>query len=238
MLITVLSAVLALALVAIGGALIVRPAIAQSGDAVPARRHITVVGHGEAEGRPDTASVQIGVTTEAATAQEALAQNNAQAQAIHASLKELGIEPKDIRTSNFSIFPLYDKEGHKVTDYRVSNTVTVTIHNLDQAGMVLDQVVQVGANRINGISFRVSDLAALQEQTRASAMQNAQAKAAQLAQAADAALGEVLVITENVGNQPPVPLMTETAGKGGGVPIEPGQQQISVAVQVTYGLKA
>jgi uncharacterized protein YggE len=237
MLITALVAILVVALVAIAGALMVRPAVAQSEAAIPDRRHITVVGHGEAEGRPDTASVQIGVTTEATTAQEALAQNNAQAQAIHAKLRELEIDPKDIQTSNFSIVPTYDKEGREVTSYRVSNTVTVTIHNLDQAGTLLDQVVQAGANRINGISFRVSDLAALQEQARASAMQNAHAKATQFAQAVGATLGPALVITENVGGQPPVPLMTEVAGKGGGVPIEPGQQQTSVAVQVTYALE-
>jgi uncharacterized protein YggE len=168
MLITALVVVVVLALVAIAGALMVRPAVAQSEAAIPDRRHITVVGHGEAEGRPDSATVQIGVTTEAATAQEALAQNNTQAQAIHAKLMELGIDSKDIQTSNFSIFPTYNKEGREVTGYRVSNTVIVTIHNLDQAGTLLDQVVQVGANRINGIGFRVSDLAALQEPARAS----------------------------------------------------------------------
>jgi uncharacterized protein YggE len=232
-----LVAALALALVAIGGALIVHPAVAQSEEAVSHRRHIIVVGHGEAEARPDTATVQIGVRTEAPTAHEALAQNNAQTKAIHEKIKEIGIDPNDIQTSTFSIFSTYDNEKPEITGYRVNNTISVTIRDLDQASTLLDQVVLAGANQINGISFRVSDPVALLEQARAKAVQDARAHAAQLAQAAGATLGEVLVITENVGSQPPQPAVVEAAGKGGDVLIEPGQQQIRVAVQMTYALE-
>jgi uncharacterized protein YggE len=226
-----------LALVTIAGALIARPAIAQGEAAVPDRRQITVVGRGEVKGQPDTASIQIGVTTEATTAQEALTQNNTQAQAIYAKLAELGIEPKDIQTSNFSIFPSYDDKGREITGYRVNNSLTVTIRNVDQAGALLDQVVEVGANQIQGISFSVSDPSGLQEQARLQAIQDASARAAQLAQAANATLGKVLIITENVGSRPLLPTAIEAVDTGAGVPIQPGQQQVSVAVQVTYALE-
>jgi uncharacterized protein YggE len=108
-------------------------------------RQVAVVGHGEVKARPDTATVQIGVETEAATAKDALAQNNAQAQALQKKLAELGVDAKDMQTSNFSIFPAYGTDGRQVTGYRVSNTVTVTIRQLDQAGALLDQVVLAAA---------------------------------------------------------------------------------------------
>lgn len=213
-----------------------RTANAQTG--VTAMRQVTVVGHGEVKTRPDMATVQIGVQTQAADAKDALAQNTQQTQAVQAKLKDLGIADKDMQTSNFSINPTYDNDGRQVTGYTVSNMVSVTIRNLDQAGMLLDQVVQAGANSIYGINFSVSDPEAVLNQARTQAIQNAQARASQLAQAAGASAGEVLVITENVGSAPPMPMMArDSAAAGSAAPIQAGEQTLSVDVQVTYALR-
>jgi uncharacterized protein YggE len=45
------------------------------------------------------------------------------------------------------------------------------------------------------------------------------------------------VITENIGSQPPHPVPLEAQRQGSGVPVQPGQQQISAAVQVIYTLE-
>ncbi|HMP43094.1 MAG TPA: SIMPL domain-containing protein, partial [Roseiflexaceae bacterium] len=137
--------------------LLVRPAAAQNSvDGVPGR-HVTVVGHGQVSGKPDTATVQIGVETEAPTAQEALAQNNTQAALLAAKLQELGIAEADLQTSGFNIFPVYGNDGRQVTGYRVSNSVSVTIRDIENAGTLLDEVVQAGANSVYGISFSIAD---------------------------------------------------------------------------------
>ncbi len=214
-----------------------RTANAQTGG-VPAMRQVTVVGHGEVKAQPDTATVQIGVQTQAADAKDALAQNTQQTQAVQAKLKDLGIADKDMQTSNFSINPMYNNDGRQVTGYTVSNMVSVTIRNLDQAGTLLDQVVQAGANSIYGINFNVSDPESVLNQARTQAIQNAQARASQLAQAAGASMGEVLVITENVGQSPVVPLMArDSAAAGSAAPIQAGEQTLSVDVQVTFALR-
>src|SRR3954453_23020041 len=114
------------------GLLYARPVTAQASTGVPGMRQVTVVGHGEIKGAPDTATVQIGVEAEAATAKDALAQNSAQAQAVQEKLTKLGIDAKDIQTSNFAINPTYASDGHQVTGYHVSNMVTVKIRQLDQ----------------------------------------------------------------------------------------------------------
>ena len=163
----VASALLLLALAGIGALLFTRPAAAQSNSGVPGMRQVSVLGHGEVKARPDTATIQIGIDTEAANAKDALAQNNTQAQALQQKLAELKIDTKDIQTSNFSISPTYGNDGRQVTGYRVSNVVTVTIRNLDSAGTLLDQVVQAGANNIYGISFSVDDTTKLQGDARA-----------------------------------------------------------------------
>src|SRR6185436_10592134 len=152
------AAMLLLAILAgLVGLLYARPVTAQTSTGVPGMRQVTVVGHGEVKGTPDTATVQIGVETEAAAAKDALAQNSAQAQAVHDQLTKLGVDAKDIQTSNFSINPAYGTDGRQVTGYRVSNMVTVKISQLDQAGTLLDQVVQAGANSVYGVSFSVED---------------------------------------------------------------------------------
>jgi uncharacterized protein YggE len=106
---------------------------------------------------------------------------------------------------------------------------------------LLDQVVQAGANSIYGVSFSVEDPKALREQARAAAIEDAKAHAAQLAQVAGASLGEVLVITENIGSQPPVPLAMAArdavAEAGAPVPVQPGEQTFSADVQVTFELR-
>lgn len=236
----VATALLLAVLVGIVSILYSRPATAQTSAGVPGMRQITVVGQGEVKGKPDTATVQIGVETEAPTAQEALNQNTAQTQAVQAKLTELGIAEQDLQTSNFSIFPAYDNDGQKVTGYRVSNMVSVTIRNLDQTGTLLDQVVQVGANSVYGISFSVDDPKQLLDQARESAMQDAKDRAAKLAQAGGASVGDVLVITENIGAESPIPVAMpamEAAMDRAAVPVQPGEQSFTVSVQVTYALQ-
>jgi hypothetical protein len=205
---------------------------------VTGARQVTVVGQGEAKGTPDTAYVQIGVKTEARTTEEALEQNNTQVGAIIEQIKQQGVAEKDIQTSNFSINPRYDDDRQRVIGYQVNNMVAVTIRNLEQTGTLLDQVVQVGANRVYGINFGVDDPSALQEQARDEAVADARAKAEQLAQASGARVGQVLVITENVGAQSPIPGMPRRAEEEAStVPIQTGEQTVSTQVQVTFELR-
>lgn len=237
----IVAAVLLLAVLAgVVGLIYARPVTAQTSSGVTGMRQVTVVGHGEAKGTPDTATVQIGVETEAATSQEALAQNNTQAQAIIQKLKDLGVDEKDIQTSNLNIFPNYGADGRQVSGYRVNNTVSVKIRNLESAGTLLDQVVQAGANSVYGVSFSVENPDALLEQARKAAIDSARTHAAQLAAAANASVGEVLVINENVGAPSPIPMPMARAemaqDAAGSVPVEPGEQSITVDVQVTFAL--
>jgi uncharacterized protein YggE len=236
----VVAVVLLLAVLAgVVGLIYARPVTAQTSAGVNGMRQVTVVGHGEVKGTPDTATVQIGVETEAGTSQEALAQNNTQAQAIIQKLKDLGVADKDIQTSSLNIFPNYGNDGRQVSGYRVSNIVSVKIRDLDKAGALLDQVVQAGANSLYGVSFSVENPDSLLEQARKAALDSARAHAAQLAGAAGASVGQVLVINENLGAQSPIPLpmaRAEAAQADSSVPVQPGEQSFTVDVQVTFAL--
>jgi uncharacterized protein YggE len=236
------AALLLLAVLAgIVGILYARPVTAQTSVGVPGMRQVTVVGTGEVKGQPDTASVQIGVETEGATAKDALAANTTQAQALQAKLKELSVADKDIKTNNFSVYPTYGADGRQISGYHVTNSVTVTVRELGSAGSLLDQVVQAGANSINSVSFNVDDPKVLLNQAREQAMQDAKAQAETLAKAGGAAVGDVLVISENIGSQPPTPMMyaaaPAAADQSKAVPVQAGEQSFTVQVQVTFGLR-
>lgn len=231
-----------LAIGALGANLLMGPGRAQAQTVgVTGMRQITVVGTGESRIKPDMATVQIGVETAAATSQEALAQNTAQANAIIEQIKQLGVEEKDIQTSNFNIYPNYDTNGRQITGYTVSNMVSVTIRSLDSAGDLLDKVVQAGANRIYGVSFGVADTNAVMAQARDAAVADARARADLLAKAGGATVGQLLVITESIGSQPPLPVLMGRAeaaqAADSAVPIQSGEQVFSAQVQVTYELR-
>lgn len=235
-----IAVVLALvALVGVIGTLYVRPVAAQASSGVQGMRQVTVVGNGEAKGTPDTATVQLGIETRAATASEAVAQNSQQMTALIAKVKELGVNDEDIQTSNFNVSPDYDYEAKQVRGYVVSNSASVTIRNLETAGTLLDQVVQLGANQIFGISFSVADPDAVLADARQAAIDDARAKALQLAQAMGAQVGDVLVISENVGSTPvvPLPMAAEFAQDRAAVPVEAGSQSFTAQVQVTFALR-
>lgn len=208
---------------------------------VNAMRQVTVIGRGEVKLAPDQATVQIGVETRASTTREALDQNNAQAQAIVDEIKQLGVEERDIQTSGFNIYANHSDNGRTITGYTVSNNVMVTIRNLDQAGALLDQVVSAGANRIYGINFGLSDPESALAQARDAAVTNARERAERLAQGSGASVGSVLVITENIGSDPvmPMPAMmrSEALDAGATVPVQAGEQSFRAQVQVTYELR-
>ncbi|MCI0608161.1 MAG: SIMPL domain-containing protein, partial [Anaerolineae bacterium] len=73
--------------------------------AAPVVRTISVSGSGQAFLVPDIAYIYLGVHTEKLTASEAVTENNTQTQAMIEALTDFGIDAKDIRTTNFSIWP-------------------------------------------------------------------------------------------------------------------------------------
>ena len=215
-------------------------------EAQPIARTVSVTGSGQAFLVPDIAYIYLGVHSEKPTASEAMTENNAQTEKMIQALTDFGVDAKDIRTTNFSIWPMdkYDPttgmpSGEKT--YSVDNTVYVTVRDLDKLGDLLDTVVAAGANTVNSVQFDVADKTEAIKNARAEAVKDAEAEAQSLAGAAGLTLGEI----QSIGffdNSQPYPVFE---GKGGGgadvaastVPIQPGQLTFTVTVNVTYTIK-
>ena len=213
-------------------------------DAPANLRTLNVNGLGQVYLTPDIAYINIGVNTQSPSAAESVATNKEKSNAVIEAIKAAGVDPKDIHTTNFSIWsnPTYDEMGVvSGTTYVVDNTVNVTVRNLDGLGDLLDSAVSAGANNIYSIQFDVADKSAAVKEARASAVADAKTQAQELAEAAGLSLGEIQTISFYESS--PTAYFEGKGGGGGGVaaeaavPIQPGQLAISVNVSVTYTIK-
>jgi hypothetical protein len=207
----------------------------------PPQRTITVSGTGMVTLTPDIAYITIGVHTQNASAKDAVAENNTQAQAVMAAIKKFGIADKDIQTTNFSIYPQqqYDNNG-KLTGilYVVDNSVYVTVRDLTKLGDLLDASVSSGANNVSSISFDVADKTEALSQARKAAVDQASKQANELTSATGVKLGEVQTISYSDSTPPSaIPLARAAALDSASVPISAGSMQISTTVTIVYALK-
>lgn len=205
---------------------------------------ITVVGQGMVTIEPDIARLSLGVETSAESVSLAVADNEAKMALILAALEDLGIESKDIQTTNYSVqldrypeaMPRAEAGNEQPpAQFRVSNMVNVTIRDLDGIGDVLDAVIEAGANNIWGVSFGLDDNTTAQDEARADAITNALKRAEALAELNGVALGPVMSVSEVLGGgvSPMMAVTVERAAAGGGS-INPGELQVTYQVQVTY----
>jgi uncharacterized protein YggE len=208
--------------------------------AAPGGQQQGIVAHGEGKisGSPDTATLVLGAQTQSSSAREALASNNAKTGALIAMLKAKGVDPKDLRTSELSIQPMYGGVDNKISGYQVSNMVTATMHDLGSAGAVIDAAAAAAGDavRVQQLSFSIADDSALRAQARAAAVTAAKEKAKQLADAAGVSLGPLLSITEGSSTPPPVPYGAQSSRALADVPVEPGTQELRVTVDLVYAV--
>lgn len=202
-------------------------------------RTISVNGTGQVTLAPDVAYVYIGVHSQSGNVADALSQNNEKAQAVASALKEIGIDPKDIQTSSFNVYPQQqtDSQGNVTsTLYNVDNIVYVTVHDLQNMGKLLDTVVRSGANSINSVTFDVLDKSKALSEARKLAVESAHSQAEELAQNAGVSLGNLQTMNVFASNTPVA--MYEAKGAmaadASQVPVSAGQIIIRVEVSATY----
>jgi uncharacterized protein YggE len=201
---------------------------------------ITAQGTGTVSGTPDVVTIVIGVQTQSASAQTALDDNNKRAADVIGVLKESGVAPADLQTSQLSITPSYDDKGQQITGYQVTNMVTAKLRDISTAGAVIDAAGKTACDavRVQQLTFSIDDESALRTQARADAVKRAQAQAKQMADAAGVQLGAIRSITETPASTPFIPPMAFAAGDTAtaSVPLEPGSQELSVVIQVVYDI--
>lgn len=163
---------------------------------------IQVTGAGTASATPDIAVLSLGVEGQARTVAEANAIAADAIAAVIAVLRGSGVADEDMETQAFSIQPQYSFDRNTgvqtLTGYRVTNSLVVTLRDLDAVGSTIDGAAAAGgdATRINSIGFRVEDGVALEAEARRLALEDAVAKADLFAEATGVSRGKLVFITE------------------------------------------
>lgn len=216
---------------------------------------ISVTGEGKAVSIPDIAVFSFTVSADAKVVSDTQEQVTKKMDKILASLKELGIEEKDIRTSSYNVYPKYVyaprvctpefcEPGRQVPDgYTASHSVSVKVRKTGDAGKALSVAGENGASNVSGVSFAIDDPEKIYDKARAEAITSAKRKAEALADELDVKLVRVVGYYDNTGGV--VPYYAE-AGMGGDMAVKtsasaptlpPGENEVKVTVTVTYEIR-
>jgi uncharacterized protein len=213
---------------------------AQEDPAKAQRPYIRTSGDSTISAKPDRAEIDIGVITQAASAQTAGAENARQFDSVVAEVKRLLGPGAEIRTAGYSLTPnyRYPKDGGRpqIAGYTASNTVAVRTSDLASVGKLLDSVTQSGANNIQRLQFSLKDEGSVRAQALADAVSKARANAEALAAAMGVRLAGVWRIEQEgaerirpmLMNRMGAAMMTEAAAPP--TPVEPGTVDVHAAV--------
>lgn len=204
-----------------------RPEAARGDVATPDT--VTTMGHGVVTAVPDEAVVSAGVHTQAASAAEALSQNAKLMNSVVAALQGAG--GTDLQTQQVSLYPQTNAQN-QVTAYAADDSVSAKAKIAD-AGALIDAAVGAGANTVDGPNLDVSDQDSLYREALGQAVVDARAKAEALAKAGGFGVGQVSSVTEESASAP-LPVFQPAVAKSAATPIEPGTQDVTADVTVTF----
>ncbi len=209
---------------------------------------IEVRGSGLVKATPDEARVLIAVVSEAKTAQEAAAINSANMTTIFAELKRAGFS--DVKTLQYSIIPIYTwieeetlngrEQKSVIVGYRATNMIEVVCIP-DDAGTAIDAAIRGGANRIDSISFQLSE--SLQELAYSDALRKAVNNAGSKADVVAETMGITRIYPVEISVEDyyyPVYRISVSAEAGGvpaptpATPITPSEVEVTARVRIVY----
>ncbi len=202
---------------------------------------------------PDIVKINIGIETEDKTTQLALNKSSMYIDKIIKYLQSIEIEDKDIQTTNFSIYPIYEypeiispgksTRTQTLVGYRVNNSLSVIIRNIDSTGNIIDGVTNEGENaiRINNISFSRENTDEFIDKLRNQAVENASLKAKQYALYAQVELGKLVYLSEpsisTAISSTEMYGMRAMSSPSISTPIEEGQLEFKLKIEVGYTIK-
>lgn len=216
---------------------------ASADDADDMVRSVSVTGQAFVTAVPDAAEISAGVVSTGTTAAEALDENSKRMTAIFDGLKALGVSEREMRTSNFSVSPVYARQQRDTNEppaiigYRITNMVHVRLRAVDETGRVLDRLVSLGANNINNVQFIISDRHERLQAALTAAVKNARERAGLMAEAAGAEVGAVLEIHEGTAPAPRPVFAMRAMAESADVKVAGGEETLQVSVQATFALE-
>jgi len=210
----------------------------------PTPPSIRVTGEATVTVQPDQARIDIGVTTQAQTAQAAAADNAQRLETALAELRRALGAGAELKTISYSLNPdyRYPKDGGKptITGYTATNVVRVTLNDLTSVGQAIDAATRSGANQVHRLQFTLKDEQAARSQALRAAAVKAKAEAEAIAQALGLKIARVLSVVESSEGAQPImrDVMLARAEAAAPTPVEPGTIEVRATVTLTMEIGA
>lgn len=225
-------------------ALVTSPLVAQQNEQP---RTLTVNATAEIERTPERADVLLAVESQADNARDASTQNAESMDAVIAALRQAGIPAASIRTTSYSLNPVYipaqrGETGPRISGYRAVNMVEVRVDSLPRLGAVIDAAIGAGANRVASLRFDLRDPEAARLEAIEQAVAKARREAEVVARAAGQRLGPPLNISTSSDMGYPQPMYAQRAvamdmpTAPPPTPIEAGTLTVNASVNIVYRL--
>lgn len=204
----------------------------------PSTPEIRVTGEATLNVQPDQAEIDLGVVTQATTAQAASEANATKLDAVISTLESLLGDGAKIETTNYSLRPNYTRPrgGGEATiaSYTATNVVRATTASIDATGELIDAAIKAGANNVERLNFTVADPETPRLEALAQAAKRARAKADALADALDLQILGVRAVSEG---SPAVvqpyaarAAMMQAEAAAPMTPVEPGSVEVRASV--------
>lgn len=219
---------------------------AQSSPTVPL---VTATGSATVSRAPDQAVVMLGVATVGTTSTDAQDRLNTTLDKVVKAVKALNLPDLKVQTQWLSLQPVYEQVDYreqqrqprepKIIGYNASNTIRVSVGDVNKAGSIIDAAIAAGANQVQGLSFELKDDRAAKDEALRSAAKDARSKAEAMADALGLRVVRIVEVQSGF-NQQPRPMF-----RGRGVAmavadaaptvVEPGE--VSITEQVTVSVE-
>jgi hypothetical protein len=211
----------------------------------PTQKTLSTSGTVSKKVMPDKVEIVLNIETWSESAQLSQEDNAQISDAVRNALDDIGI--KDIKTLSYyeneqyiwnSSYNRQDKNG-----YITVNSLQITLTDITKSGSVIDAAVRAGANRVQSVSFTLTDVQ--QNKIKAQALEEASAsakiKAISMARGLGVTLGKVLTISENSYNfYPMMRTMAEDAmvisSYTPPTQITPGDVSVDATVTIIYSI--
>ncbi|MDF2947291.1 MAG: hypothetical protein K0S51_1970 [Bacillales bacterium] len=200
------------------------------------KRTIIVSGEGSITSVPNKADIVLGIVTEDPNVEEAQKKNSLITNEVVNIIQYEGIKKEDLVTISYNISPQYDyKEGQNIfRGYQVVHMFRVTVDNLNKIGTLINATTAVGLNRVDSITFGVSNEDDLYNIALTNAVLNSKEKAQIIANSLNVNINMVPISVRETTVSPVQPLLYNAeafVAKNVASPVQPGS--LTVKAEVT-----
>lgn len=173
---------------------------------------------------------------------------------VFSKLEDLGIDRKDIQTSNYSVTPKYSYrdcsrmampcESSYVSGYEASEGINVKVRDTENVSKILNILAEERVTEVYGPNFEVDNIESLKDQARNLAIKDAREKAGVLANSLGVKIDKIVSFSDASAGYVPMPMMANQARDAYATKemmstpmIEQGEQEIVSNVAITFQIR-